>query len=808
MHYPEFTRWTRFAWLSILMLPTLRSAAELAVYPGADPSLACDIFEVRVGQDGAMQKAFVYQSKSDWDTQTYYRHKKFYDTLSYAGFAFAGPVTVEVTKVNPVRPGIPEMPWRPGITRPDPPTAVVVRPERLGIRAELDGWTARFTIDRPGQYSVEFVDRDLDPLGAPLHGIMIFADPPEDASSVPNLGDPEVCQVNPGQTMSGLRQSQRTVAFAAGVHDIGPWVVPDHVRQVYLAPGAFVKGTVSVTDTHGGFVLNGRGILSAHHMGWHAKAPPGEEAGWYEVPGPGKDYLKLLIINGDDFRVDGIVLADSPFHTVGASGERHHWSWAKVIGWRYNNDGIPGLRGSLIEHCFIRANDDAIWLYKDDMTVRDLVMWQGDNGACFQLGWNSKLARNIVVRDIDIIHAEWGLDQRHNNSGVANIVLTRTGEDGPQVQENILFENIFVDTPVASGIDIRLRKGDIGYGAPHRLKGFTFRNVHLQLVDNYPWANNYLIPWDDSYGIEDFIFENVRVNGVLVTESNYNGAGRFLVAPDILDEVRFVADTTLMEWENPVLSMEAGSGTVAAIHHEGAFYAVAGNREGGLSVWKSHGLDSWERLASLSPDDVPWGQGPLAEPTLATDPLRTRLLSGFKRSGGFGVFSLPSGGNNWILHNRDQPVLSGIEGTRLFVDGRGRTFLLMNGPAIADLNPQTFLSSTDFVPLGRDGSNPFILQRGGRFHLMYESGTHQGTMEYAVGGSVWGPFVRAKSQFLISGTVGQSAFTGPDGRAWIAVARLGEESVRLHLCPQDFDWAASLFPALNYQDQCTAEVPQ
>ena len=72
------------------------------------------------------------QNVSDWEKQTYFKHIKIYETLSYAGFSFSGEVTVEVTKMDPERPGMPNRPW---IRSPGQPATAMIRPERFGIKS-------------------------------------------------------------------------------------------------------------------------------------------------------------------------------------------------------------------------------------------------------------------------------------------------------------------------------------------------------------------------------------------------------------------------------------------------------------------------------------------------------------------------------------------------------------------------------------------------------------------------------------------------------------------------------------------------
>ncbi|MEZ5277692.1 MAG: hypothetical protein R3F07_15030 [Opitutaceae bacterium] len=778
---------------------------DLMVYPGADSALACPIYEVRVTQGDRTQEAFVYQSVSDWAEQSYSRHKQFFESLSYAGFAFAGEVTVEVTKVGRVRPGIPAMAWRPDLVNPPPPTGVMVRPERFAIEAELDGWIARFTIRQPGQYSVEFVDRDLDPSGTPLHGLMIFADPLEDLDSVPSKSAPEVFSLTPDKPAAAVPESATVVRLEPGVHELGPWVVPSRIRQVYLAPGAFVKGCLSIRDRADGFVLNGRGVLSAHHLGWHAKAAPGKEAGWYELPAPGKDYLKLLIVEGDHLTVDGIVLADSPFHTVGGSGTHHTWSWVKAMGWRLNNDGIPGFADSVIRHCFIRANDDAVWLYHDNLLVHDLVMWQGDNGACFQLGWSSKSARNVTVRDIDVIHGEWRTDRRRNNSGLVNLRISTPGTDGPGVQEDFLFENINVETPVATGIDIRMRKEAGEGGGRHTIRNFTFRNIRLQLEAGFPFARSFMVPWDGEFGFENVRFENLRVNGVLVTDGNHANEGRFDISSVATSDIGFDADTRMLVWFNPLQGLPSGLIDAAIICTDGQFTMVGINAAGIPARWTSSDLVSWSAGGPLSLAHPDWGRGPFSAPRLLYDPVRRKVFLVFQRGTGVGLASTDNLDGSWDLLTPDRPLAEGGHPS-LFEDDGGSLYLVVDGARMTPIDPGNPGLIKDWVVLtGSDSSQATIVKKNGSYHLFWTEGDGESPMSgrYAVARSVIGPYQKS---ILTEGHAFTSGYPwpGPDGRWWF----LSDSGTGLSLRPLRFDETAGLFLISGPGDaECKVELP-
>ena len=57
--------------------------------------------------------------------------------------------------------------------------------------------------------------------------------------------------------------------------------------------------------------------------------------------------------------------------------------WVKIFTWRANGDGINPFKNSLIEDCFIRTQDDS--MYVNGRGIRRVVFWQDGNGSTFVL---------------------------------------------------------------------------------------------------------------------------------------------------------------------------------------------------------------------------------------------------------------------------------------------------------------------------------------------------------------------------------------------------------------------------------------
>ncbi|MCB1122761.1 MAG: hypothetical protein KJT03_14505, partial [Verrucomicrobiae bacterium] len=388
-------------------------------------------------------------------------------------------------------------------------------PSRFGIEPLWsDRDTIRFQISHAGQYVVAFGN------SGPRHGLVVAADPWE--NDKPSLDDPGVliCENSDRDFLEQNWDNKRTLYFKKGPHELGGEVVlPPNVREVYLEGGSVVYG--SFHCNYDNVKLYGRGMVSGLHMKWredHSIESPSSVSG---------------II------VDGIAVADFVQFAVRLLGSDNAIRWTKCYGaWRFNNDGFVAWQRSTMEHSFIHADDDAIKLYDDDVAVNDIVIWMEVNGSALQLGWESLAAKNVSVRNIDIVFAEWQDTSKNPNLGVINL---RLPHGRGNTMENFRFENIYVDTPVLKFIDLRMKDmGEGKGGGRHKMKNFYFKNIHVQQKRLGTENNrNAFAPWDDEWGYENFVFEDVYVNGVKITDKNAESDGMFSFGGNSREAISF-----------------------------------------------------------------------------------------------------------------------------------------------------------------------------------------------------------------------------------------------------------------------------
>jgi len=275
-------------------------------------------------------------------------------------------------------------------------------------------------VDIDGQMDGQ--DTGMGYKGPPIHTISLFANPR--IVGKPKPDDPGILIVKPGE-IPPSDGPWTTLCFLPGVHDVG-LASPLRADRQYDIPGdAMVYGTLSNTKWAGGHHIRifGLGTLS----GARTKHPKHVAPAISE-----KDHglcRTIELIGTTATRVEGITIADPATHPLMllgpcAAGHPNEVKWTKIFTWRANDDGINPFGNTLIEDCFIRTQDDP--LYVNGPGIRRTVLWNDANGSSFVLSGPSQLAgRKMIVEDCDVIYAraKW-----HHWSG--GRVFNMRGEGG------------------------------------------------------------------------------------------------------------------------------------------------------------------------------------------------------------------------------------------------------------------------------------------------------------------------------------------------------------------------------------------
>ena len=419
--------------IALLLAPLGRcSAAEgLIVYPPVPGLAASEHYHVRVR---SADNGSVWQSVFPWVTacKTLDKEKdNYFDTLAgwthtYVNFETAGPVEIEIARVNgqPIR-------------------TAAVHPQRKASACSVKDGKAFVRLNKPCLVAVD-IDGQMDGQdtgkgykGPPIHTISIFANPPVVGKPKPN--DPGVLTVKPGETPP-VDGPWTTLYFLPGVHDVGLAYPLRANRQYYIPGDALVYGTLSNTNWGNGHHIRifGLGTLSGARLKHPRYAePPAKEHGRYRP---------IEVIGATDTQVEGITIADSATHSLMLvspykAGHPNEVKWTKIFTWRGNGDGINPFGNTLIEDCFIRTQDDS--LYVNGLGIRRTVLWNDANGSSFVLSATPQLTdRQFVVEDCDVIYAraKW-----HHWSG--GRVFNMRGEGGGAAGAGVIFRNINIEDP-------------------------------------------------------------------------------------------------------------------------------------------------------------------------------------------------------------------------------------------------------------------------------------------------------------------------------------------------------------------------
>lgn len=403
------------------------------VYPPVPGLPASEQYTIRVraaGPGGVWRSAFAWETKCKAIEP---RTDGYFDTLAgwshtYCNFETAGAVEVEIARVDgrPIR-------------------TAAVHPRRHASACKVADGKARLTLAGPCLVAVD-IDGQLDGQdtgkgyrGPPLHTISVFANAP--LADKPRPDDPGVLTVRPGEPVPSAGD-WTTLAFLPGVHDVG-LAFPLRANCRYYIPGdAIVYGTLSSRNWAAGRQIQifGHGTLSGARL---------KHPGFVEPALPEADhrlYRPIEILGATDIRVEGITIADSATHSlmlVGPyrAGHPNRVTWTKIFTWRVNGDGINPFGNTLIEDCFLRTQDDS--LYVSGRGIRRTVLWNDANGSSFVLSSLPQLEnRELVVEDCDVIYAraKW-----HHWTG--GRVFNMRGEGGGAAGAGVVFRNINVEDP-------------------------------------------------------------------------------------------------------------------------------------------------------------------------------------------------------------------------------------------------------------------------------------------------------------------------------------------------------------------------
>jgi hypothetical protein len=371
-------------------------------------------------------------------------------TTSFASFDMAGTVRVTVTCTDLVQ-------------------SVKLLPTSRGITPTFAGRTVTFTVNAPGQLTLEVN-------GNWISSLHLFADPME--TDVPSPHDPNVIYFGPGlhQVQSIPVTSGKTVYLAGGA-------------IVYGHPEGAHPGTPIFLLNGSNIVLRGRGIIDG------SLCP--------------RSTRSILNSAGTNITIEGVVLRDACGFTMPvARSNQVKIRDVKIFGWRGNSDGIDicNSRQVDVRDCFVRTFDDLIVLKTDigqgelrDVTVENCVLW---NEFAHALSLGAELREpltHVVFSNCDVIH----------DKGRAWVMRVFNCDSAPV--KDVTFDHIRVEEArhlmsLWIGKAMWSKQNERG-----RIDGVTFRDI--QSVTPVPGPIADLAGFDGGHAINDVLFQDVVVGG-------------------------------------------------------------------------------------------------------------------------------------------------------------------------------------------------------------------------------------------------------------------------------------------------------
>jgi hypothetical protein len=501
-------------------------------------------------------------------------------TMSWSSFEYATDVWVEVT-----------LKTGQAITSAD---QVTIRPTDLGLETELvDSSTVRVKVPYSGdgyRFSVEFdpqlVTAYNDMSGAsgvlttnpdgnraihtePQNSMLVFANPkPTPAAAerlIPTEESGSIHRPEPGLVNNLDDITEEIVYFEPGTYYMGSdyhAVLPESVKWVYLAPGAYVKGAFRFFhDTQTDYKVTGLGVLSGEQYVYEADTTDGYRHNVND--NCHVSCVKMLQFEssntGQTLDLQGVTINEPPYHSfvvyahegeteVGVEQfDMNVDNYKQVGSWYWQTDGIELYSGSRMENTFFHANDDVLKMYHDDVTIEDTVIWKNENGPVVQWGWTPRDISGVSVTNTDIIHNRmYWKDVKYNtcvfnsSSHYEDMGATDRADPATTVQDMQ-----FTDTRVEGAVNCAIRVFALSNAENINIDGFAIDEWNdldvgsqVSLLKRYTdRAGTKVTIGDEVADGNGLRLHNYTVGGTSVLKAGNNWAG------DELGRLGFDADT-------------------------------------------------------------------------------------------------------------------------------------------------------------------------------------------------------------------------------------------------------------------------
>ncbi len=463
----------------------------VVAYPAAPNAVASSTFSVTVNGE----PVFVEEDRR----------------ISYANFAFAGEITVEVTlsenfnsyRLSPQAYNISSS------TNGDKLTFTLDSPRHLVLH-QINGWESDFVNEKRLFIFANAIPKAADELGASQ---LVSAQ----AKGIDSTGATDVTNAIATEIDALSASGGGVLVFEPGLYLVRHVFIKDDVT-VYLEAGARLQASNAVPSEDG--IIKFTDVDNARLMG------PGsvDANGVYLRYNTSASGFSLIRADrSSNIVVEDVVLQDPSAFAVWFRDCEHVTMYnTKQIDYdnrdlasNGGNDGIDpdATRHMLVDSCFVYAGDDATaikgisptWPLIEDITFRNNVIFQSALGSGLGIGsqFDSTQFENITFENNDVLAARFAVDMGMRSS-------TSSPGDNPQFSGVFYKNNRFGMT-----------RGSFVFGGNAR-RDAMYKDVYFKLNefegnnDNNPpkyetFDNAVMMDWD---------FDGVTVNGQLMDNIN------------------------------------------------------------------------------------------------------------------------------------------------------------------------------------------------------------------------------------------------------------------------------------------------
>jgi len=327
--------------------------------------------------------------------------------------------------------------------------------------------------------------------------------------------------------------------YGPGRHEIGPRMPTSDGETIYLDGGAWVIGSIDLRG-RSNVTIMGPGVLSGE---WTTP----EEVARSEHPELSSMLLGSRESTSNGNRIEGVTIVLAPFYNI-REGPEYIGNVKLISPWYWSTDGFQAVprgatRGVLIENCFAFIGDDVFFPrenYLGPIEVRNCFV-SATNNSVFQICyWGNVLDHTnwAKLHDIDI------KNYIGHDGAIFRASVNRSAETGAR---NMCFENIRIEGRLICPL-IQIENREYFWPdqvpAPSTKLGNTcnmiFRNIDVTM-ESTPATPNHstILGLNSNNGHHDYLFDNVTINGDLLSASNYH---QYIDVNEFVRGLRFTAN--------------------------------------------------------------------------------------------------------------------------------------------------------------------------------------------------------------------------------------------------------------------------